>query len=70
MQHNGERRPRQASSRSTPENRLLAVMLGVADTQLIGLAAQLDIPDLSNDSSKSIDAHAEATGMRRPGFSK
>jgi hypothetical protein len=58
--------PDRPAANDTPENRLLAVMLGVAGTQLIGLAAQLDIPDLLNDGSKSIDALAEATGTRRP----
>ena len=48
-----------------PEKRLLAMMLGVAGTQLIGLAAQLDIPDLLHDGAKSIEALAEATGTRK-----
>lgn len=58
--------PDKAAANNTPENRLLAMMLGVAGTQLIGLAAQLDIPDLLNDGSKSIDALAEATDTRKP----
>jgi hypothetical protein len=47
-----------------PENRLLAMMLGVAGTQLIGLAAQLDIADLLSDGPKSIAMLAEATNTR------
>ena len=50
----------------SPENRLLAMMLGVASTQLIGMAAQLNIPDLLNDGPKSISALAEATETREP----
>jgi hypothetical protein len=50
----------------TPENRMLAMMLGVANTQLIGLAAQLDVADLLSDSPKSIVALAEATRTREP----
>jgi hypothetical protein len=50
----------------TPENRILAMMLGVATTQLIGLAAQLDVADLLSDGPKSIVALAEATGTREP----
>jgi hypothetical protein len=50
----------------SPENRLLAMMLGVASTQLIGVAAQLDIADHLNDGPKSISALAEATGTREP----
>lgn len=48
----------------TPQNRLLAMMLGVASTQMIGLAAQLDIADLLNEGPKSIGALAKATGTR------
>ena len=50
----------------TPENRILAMMLGVASTQLIGLAAQLDVADLLSDGPKSIVTLAEATGTREP----
>ena len=49
----------------SPDNRLLAMMLGVASTQLIGLAAQLNIPDLLHDGAKSIETIAEATGTRK-----
>ena len=49
----------------TPESRLLTMMLSVASTQLIGLEAQLDIPDLPNDGAKSIETIAEATGTRK-----
>jgi hypothetical protein len=38
-----------ATANDGPEIRLLAMMLGVAGTQLIGLAAQLNIADLLND---------------------
>lgn len=58
--------PNTAAADDTPENRLLAMMLGVAGTQLIGLAAQLDIADLLNDGPRSIGALAEATGTREP----
>jgi hypothetical protein len=57
--------PERAAANDTPENRLLAMMLGVAGTQLIGLAAQLNIPDLLNDGAKSIETIAEATGTRK-----
>ena len=35
-----------SAAAGSPENRLLAMMLGVAGTELIGLAAQLGIADL------------------------
>jgi hypothetical protein len=38
----------------------------VASTQLIGLAAQLDVADLLSDGPKSIVTLAEATGTREP----
>jgi hypothetical protein len=41
-------------------------MLGVASTQLIGLAAQLNIADLLSDEPKSIETLAEATDTREP----
>jgi hypothetical protein len=58
--------PASAAADDTPENRLLAMMLGVASTQLIGLAAQLDIAALLNDDPKSIAMLAETTGTREP----
>jgi hypothetical protein len=56
--------PDKTAAGDTPENRLLAMMLGVAGTQLIGLAAKLEIADLLNDGPKSIPALAEATGTK------
>ena len=47
-----------------PENQLLATMLGVASTQLIGLAAQLTIADLLSNGPKSIVVLAKTTGAR------
>jgi hypothetical protein len=55
-----------AAADGTTENRLLAMILGVAGTQLIGLAAQLNVADLLNDGPKSIETIAEATGTREP----
>jgi hypothetical protein len=54
----------------TPQNRLLAMMLGVTSTQLIGLAAQLDIADRLNEGPKSIGALAKATARGRQRCSK
>src|SRR5215472_12326326 len=54
----------QPAARSTSENDLLALMLGVAGTQLIGLAAELGIADLLNDGLQPIETLAEATGTR------
>ena len=51
-------------ARGTPESRLLAMMLGVAGTQLIGLAAHFGIADLLRDGPKPIGTLAEATGTR------
>ena len=48
----------------TPENQLLAMMLGVAGTELIGLAAQLGIADLLRDGSQPIGTLAEATSTQ------
>lgn len=55
---------KQPAALSSPETDLLAMMLGVAGTQLIGLAAQLGIADLLDDLPRPIAALAEATGMR------
>jgi hypothetical protein len=57
--------PNGAAANDASDSRLLAIMLGVAGTQLIGLAAQLNIPDLLNDGAKSIERIAEATGTRK-----
>src|SRR5712671_5619364 len=54
-------------ARGTPESRLLAMMLGVAGTQLIGLAAHFGIADLLRDGPKPIGTLAEATGTRETG---
>ena len=51
--------PDRAAANDTPDNRLLAMMLGVAGTQLIGLAAELNIPDLLNDGARSIETIAD-----------
>ena len=51
-------------ARGTPESRLLAMMLGVAGTQLIGLAAHFGIADLLRDGPKPIGTPAEATSTR------
>ena len=52
----------QPAALSTAGNHLLAMMLGVAGTQLIGLAAQLGIADLLSDGPHPIGKLAEATG--------
>ena len=56
--------PDRPAAAGPPENRLLAMMLGVAGTQLIGLAAQLGIADLLRDGPRPIGALAEATGTQ------
>jgi hypothetical protein len=56
--------PDRPAAAGPPENRLLAMMLGVAGTQLIGLAAQLGIADLLRDGPQPIGALAEATGTQ------
>jgi hypothetical protein len=56
---------RQPPASGTPENQLLAMMLGVASTQLIGLAAQLGVADLVKDGPQPIGTLAKATGMRK-----
>jgi hypothetical protein len=53
-----------AAADEIPENQLLATMLGVAGTQLIGLAAQLSIADLVSDGPKSIAVLAKTTDTR------
>jgi hypothetical protein len=58
--------PDREANANTPENRLLAMMLGIAGTQQIGLAAQLNIADLLADGPKSIATLAEITGTREP----
>jgi hypothetical protein len=55
-----------APTDDNPESRILAMMLGVASTQLIGLAAQLGIADLLSDGPQSIVNLAEATATREP----
>ena len=47
-----------------PENQLLATMLGVASTQLIGVAAQLTIADLLSDGPKPVALLAKRTSTR------
>jgi hypothetical protein len=54
----------QPAALSIPETDLLAMMLGVAGTQLIGLAAQLGIADLLDDRPQPVGTLAEATGTR------
>lgn len=56
--------PKQPAALCIPENDLLAMMLGVASTKLIGLAAELGIADLLSDRLQPIAALAEATGTR------
>jgi hypothetical protein len=56
--------PRRPPVLGTPENQLLAMMLGVASTQLIGVAARLGIADLLNDGPQPVEALARATGTR------
>jgi hypothetical protein len=58
--------PDRPATDDSPENRLLAMMLGIASTQLIGTAAQLNIADLLTDGPKSISALAAATETREP----
>jgi hypothetical protein len=53
-----------AAAGEIPESQLLAAMLGVASTQLIGVAAQLAIADLLCDGPKSISMLARATDTR------
>jgi hypothetical protein len=55
----------EAPAGETPENRLLAMMLGVAGTRLIGLAAELRIADLLSEGPSPIGTLAEATGARK-----
>src|SRR5215217_6464020 len=56
--------PDRPAPADSPENRLLAMMLGVAGTELIGLAAQLGIADLLHDGPRPIGTLAEATGTQ------
>jgi hypothetical protein len=53
-----------AAAGEIPESQLLATMLGVASTQLIGLAAQLGIADLLSDGPKSTAMLAKTTDTR------
>jgi hypothetical protein len=48
-----------------PENQLLAMMLGVAGTQLVGLAAELGLADLLKDGPEQVETLARATGARK-----
>jgi len=53
-----------AAAEKAPESQLLATVLGVASTQLIGLAAQLRIADLLSDGPQPIAKLAMTTDTR------
>jgi hypothetical protein len=55
---------KQPAALSTRETGLLAMMLSVAGTQLIGLAAQFGTADLVEGRPQPVGTLAEATGTR------
>ena len=56
--------PEQSAAINSPEMQLLPMMLGVAGTELIGVVAQLGIPDLLTDGAEPIEKLARATGTQ------
>jgi hypothetical protein len=53
-----------------PLHQLLSMMLGVAQTQLIRVAAEIGLADLVKDGPQSIDALALATGTQAPALAR
>jgi hypothetical protein len=59
-----------ASSHESPAHALLAMMLGVAQTQLLSVAAQLRLADLVHEGTTSLADLASATGTSVPAFAR
>jgi len=62
--------PARLQSEVAPLHQLLAMMLGVAQTQLIRVAAEIGLADLVKDGPQSIDALAAATGAQAPALAR
>lgn len=54
----------------TPAQKLLTMTLGIVQTQLLNIAAQLNLADRLKDGPKSAMELAEVTGMDPPTFAR
>lgn len=54
----------------SPAEKLLTMTLGMAQTQLLSVAAQLKLADRLKDGPQSVETLAEATGMHPPSFAR